>query len=394
MVRFLLESRADPNAKGFVGMTPLHAAAASGVPEWVDLLCDQGANPLTESDGESSTLVSACYQPPSPEKLRILRNLVGRGGSLDKTSKYAESPLSVTLWFGDFEAFRLLLELGADRASLRWTGLHDRIILGTYEELIAYPSVAREIDQRDGRWDLSPLLWAAKTGEVDKVKFLVEQGAQAGEKGRQGTTALHLAAGLDRLEVVEWLLTQGLDPGVPDDYLRTPLMSACEAGATRCVAALLQAKASASPQDHVQSQAIHHVWSLEVLKLLVEQAGAEVNAISGDGYWPLRSAAETDDLERCRWLIDQGALVDLFSTGETALHSAAREDSREAVRFLLEHGADPNKQDVDGWTPLFYAQSREVVQMLLQAGADSSIQDDGGSTAEMWLPDPLLRELL
>lgn len=106
------------------------------------------------------------------------------------------------------------------------------------------------------------------------------------------------------------------------------------------------------------------------------------------------NAAEQNDVERCKWLIDHGAEVDRSSTGATALHSAAQGDSREVIRLLLERGADPNRPDVDGWTPLFYARSRESIQILLRSGADPKIQDQVGSTAEKWLSDPLLRELV
>jgi ankyrin repeat protein len=393
MVEFLLGAGAGVNATGFLGKTPLHAAAESGIPEWVELLCDRGANPLTESEAGFSTLVGASYQPRSPEKIRIIRSLVERGVSLDRTSKHGESPLSVTLWFGDFEAFRMLVELGANRTPLRLTDLHERIILGSIEDLKAYPHTAIEIDQRDGRWELTPLLWAAKTGELEKVKHLVKLGATLDQKGRLGTTALSLAAGLDRFEVVEWLLAQGVDVDARDDNLATPLMSACAAGALRSVRVLLDAGAAATARDNFANDAIGHTWSLEVLKVLVE-AGGDINQISSEGSWPLMNAAEQNDLERCKWLIDHGAKVELTSTGATALHSAVQGDSREAIRLLLEHGADPNKQDVYGWTPLFYARSRETIQILLQSGADPKIQDDLGSTAEKWLSDSLLRELI
>jgi ankyrin repeat protein len=393
-IRFLLEAGADLNAVGRLGMTPLHVAATSDMPEWVDLLCERGANALAESDGKMSTLVSACYQPPSPEKLRIIRTLAGRGVSLDRPSQYAESPLSVALWFGDLEAFRLLAELGADRTTLRWTELHARILLGSCQEVKAYSRTAAEIDRPDGRWELPPLLWAAKTGEVDKVRYLVEQGAPPEQRGRLGKTALDIAASLDRVELVEWLLARGLDVEVEDDSQRTPLMSACEGGAVRCVHVLLNAGASAVPKNQFGDQLIHHTWSFEVLKVLVEKSGVDVNHVSGEGRWALMTAAENNDVERCDWLIGHGAEVDRCSTGETALHSAVREDSREAARLLLERGADPNKQDVDGWTPLFYAKSREAIQILLQSGADPKIQDQVGDTAGKWLEDPLVRETL
>jgi len=48
------------------------------------------------------------------------------------------------------------------------------------------------------------------------------------------------------------------------------------------------------------------------------------------------------------------------------------------MRELLERGADANARDVDGWTPLFYAQSVEAVRLLRECGAEPTIADDVG----------------
>lgn len=104
----------------------------------------------------------------------------------------------------------------------------------------------------------------------------------------------------------------------------------------------------------------------------------------------MRGAAEDNDTERIRWLLDHGAKVDLTSTGSTALHAAVGADAREAVALLLGAGANPNAQDVDGWTPLFCAQSREVIRTLLEAGADPTLTDQAGFGPEHWLKDPIL----
>ena len=127
-----------------------------------------------------------------------------------------------------------------------------------------------------------------------------------------------------------------------------------------------------------------------MLQALFERGGADVNAVNGCGEWPLKVAAEYNDIKRLDWLLKNGADVDRTSTGETALHAAVRGDSREAIDLLLAAGANPNQQDVDGWTPLFGACSREVIRTLRLAGADPRITDQIDSGPERWLKDTIL----
>jgi ankyrin repeat protein len=67
-----------------------------------------------------------------------------------------------------------------------------------------------------------------------------------------------------------------------------------------------------------------------------------------------------------------------------------RSDAREVVDQLIAAGANPNAQDVDGWTPLFSAQSKEAIETLLRAGARPEISDQIGGLAAEQLKDPLL----
>jgi hypothetical protein len=60
------------------------------------------------------------------------------------------------------------------------------------------------------------------------------------------------------------------------------------------------------------------------------------------------------------------------------------------IKLLLERGANPNRADRRGWTPLHYAArtgDREVITCLLAAGADPKLEDEDGIT-------PLHRYLL
>lgn len=389
----LLDAGADPNAHGHLERTPLHAAAAASFFEGVAMLVERGADPRREATSRFSTLVSACYAPPSTSKLRVLRRLADAGVSLDLASIHGESPLTVTAGFADFEAFRILVEWGADVSRLGGTAAHRIAALGTAEEVASLPP-SIPLDVLDDGLRFPALFWAILRGDLRIVEALADRGASIQQRVRCGIWALQLAAEKDRTDVLAWLMAQGLDPEAPDEFGGTPLAAACAWDALGAVRILLDRGCRADVPNRVGMEAQHQARSLECLRLLAERKAIDLNRISGTGEWPLREAAGANDVARLRWLVAQGAEIDRTSTGETALHAAVRRDSREAVRFLLEAGADPNAADVDGWTPLFYAGSREVLNTLLRHGADPTRVDDTGAVARERLDDPLLKELL
>ena len=56
------------------------------------------------------------------------------------------------------------------------------------------------------------------------------------------------------------------------------------------------------------------------------------------------------------------------------------------VAYLIEIGADIDKKDGAGWTPLMESimdDMPEISKMLLDAGADTAIVNDRGATAPM-----------
>ena len=89
-----------------------------------------------------------------------------------------------------------------------------------------------------------------------------------------------------------------------------------------------------------------------------------------------------DGLQMLRFLIDNGADVNLAAhKGQhTALHFAAFDLHKDAVQILLEAGADPNAQDVNGWTPMhivvYEPDPRKLLVLdLVSHGADPNRKD-------------------
>jgi len=91
----------------------------------------------------------------------------------------------------------------------------------------------------------------------------------------------------------------------------------------------------------------------DVVELLLK-AGADVNAITEDGWTPLMMA----------------------SNGQ-----------KDVVELLLKAGADVNAITEDGWTPLMRASwygHKDIIELLLLAGADVNAIAKDGRTPLMW----------
>ena len=96
----------------------------------------------------------------------------------------------------------------------------------------------------------------------------------------------------------------------------------------------------------------------------------------------LHFACHDGDVARAQAAIDAGADV---NDGEGAmLTSAAAKGNPEVTRLLLEHGADADRTNDLGYTPLHYAAQRgylEVVRLLLvENGADVDRTNKYGRT--------------
>ncbi|MFP6839888.1 MAG: ankyrin repeat domain-containing protein [Pseudohongiellaceae bacterium] len=119
---------------------------------------------------------------------------------------------------------------------------------------------------------------------------------------------------------------------------------------------------------------------ISILELLLD-AGAEVNPTTRIGsYTPLHLASSQANSAIVKKLLEAGADVSAPTTNSlaTALHLAAQVvGGAESVKHLLAYGADPNaKEGSAGQTPLIFAAAKnrvESVQLLLDAGADPSI---------------------
>jgi ankyrin repeat protein len=196
--------------------------------------------------------------------------------------------------------------------------------------------------------------------------------------------------------------TPGAENRPDQGILDKTLLDAIRDGDTTQVQHLLQQGANANARDEAGDTALMRAAlyaDVEMMRVLVE-SGADVQARGRDGTAPLLRT--THDLDKMRFLLDQGAPVDDFAmvaaasvpgsrsalelllahggkgrpavpTAYAALMAAAGNGDLEAVQCLLEHGADAKAKTPTGFTALIGAAlsgNAKVVALLLERGAD------------------------
>ena len=131
------------------------------------------------------------------------------------------------------------------------------------------------------------------------------------------------------------------------------------------------------------------VGDADRVRELVAADRSLVNAVAGDGFFPLGLAAFFKRPAVMKVLLENGADPQMASqpAGFTPLHSAVADDEgaqvKDMVRWLLDAGADPNAPSASGGTPLHTAAftgNLPVIQMLLAAGGDPQAPDKKGHT--------------
>ena len=164
-----------------------------------------------------------------------------------------------------------------------------------------------------------PLSEAAKSGDKDALRSLLQKGANVHATEGDGSTALHWASYRDDLEAVDILIRAGAKVNVANDLGVTPLWTACQNGSEAMVRRLLA-------------------------------AGANPNAKLLVGETPLMTASRVGNPRVVEQLLAKGADPNVRAArGQTALMWAVAQEHPEVVKVLLAHGADVRARS-EAWT--------------------------------------------
>lgn len=236
------------------------------------------------------------------------------------------------------------------------------------------------------------LLRAVKANKVDRVRELVEQGANVCAGDKDGVTPLHHAAIKGHIEVANILIRNGADVDSRTKMGNTPLHCAARFGQYGMAELLLSygadknavANAGCKPEDVAFLR--DYPALAEMIADAPQKPKQKFKKIKKESLSkPLQKAALADDVKMVRQLLRDGADPDMIVVSDTQrnplLLLMAYHGHVEVTQALVDHGADIEARGHDGLTPLYGAVSKhqkECVDILLQAKADPNVRNEDG----------------
>jgi ankyrin repeat protein len=315
--RQLLQAGANVRAANDLGVTPIVMAAMNANASITEMLLAAGAdaNSALES-GETALMLAS-----RAGNVEVVKALIARGARVNaQESTRGQTALMWAINNQHPDITRVLLEHGADIRARSQVRRRVYIMGGNRGAGSASPETPiSEVDYGGS----TPILFAARSGDLESAKLLVAAGADVNDRTADGNTALIIAAHSGHGTLASYLLDRGADPSL------APL------GYTALHAAVLRGSLSDRDVKNPDPGA-----GVNLVKALLAH-GADPNARIARGT-PVR-----------RWSHDF-AFLERWS-GATPFWLAAKFLELDMMRALAAAGADTKATTKDGTTPLMAA---------------------------------------
>jgi ankyrin repeat protein len=404
--RILLTHGADPLVS-CAGETTLYAAVVDDHIEIARLLLEQEQKPDINAHPAKEEML--LMRAVNSENADLVSMLIENGVEVDFVDPNGgdfATPLSRACGEGYFDIVKLLLEKNAD---INYTGgtSDSPLFAAIY---LRHDEIVKHLLQ-DERVDIH---WAARNGvnallaayrDPETVRELLKRGLSVNHYSSWGTV-LHLAAARWP-KTIKVLLEHDPKPDLErvcgEDVVITayvgctPLQIACQNQASECVELLLNAGANAKFRNNKDADAVdillqsdHDLEGKEqCLRLILSEAGqfdpeyvdtkgqtrlhmikkttsvaivqllvkakVPLNRPDNDGYTPLAISIREGNSNVAKYLVDQGASVNVFSPSfGSILHLAVAKGDIGLVKLLIDAGADREAVDPKYSASLLY----------------------------------------
>lgn len=367
-----------------VDIPPVIAASMrKGNVDVVRALLAAGANPnVLRADGSTALLIAS-----SNGDTEAVKALLGAGANPNHALPNGQTVLMSATVNGQAKAIDLLIDAGADVNAIFPEGRFGAfaLALDSKKMRIALQLLRRGAQPSFGDSDTLPLAVA----EYGSLELLQEVDARGGSNlSAFGARAAFVAARNKDPEVLDYLLSHGVDLSAGNDLGYTPLILASVANHPSLVQRYVDRGDNLNAQDidgeTALSLAIEKDWPLVIHILRTANAetkdygelsvaeamlrassdgalgtilnlrdrGASINCTDEQGNTPLMLAAQAGFVGVVRSLYHLGADINHKNlTGKSASNLAKEADQKKVLKALMEFGADDALHDVYGINP-------------------------------------------
>lgn len=240
-----LNNGANINAKDKEGNMPLHYSVIWDKPEITEILLRHGADVNAKSKSGATALHYAARFCNLTSIAEIMSYMI----MPDSENPFLKNPPKSRVYITE-----LLLRHGADvNARTRYgvTPLHWAALSGQADVAEVLIENGADVNARMNDLLLTPLHYTAKYGSADIAELLLKHGADADSKDdEKGMTPLHFASNYGHADVAEVLINYGADVNSEDDHGFTALHMAAEKGHADIVEVLLKHGANINADDN------------------------------------------------------------------------------------------------------------------------------------------------
>ncbi len=369
--------------------TPVADAAEQGDLTAVRSLLADGAD-VTAVQGDGTTALHWAVYREQPELATLL---IEAGADVEAPNDYGVTPFALAARQGHADLLRRLLGIGVDPDDPRHavnageTPLLAAARSGQVEAVDVLLDAGANVDAQETWNGQSALMWAAAEGHAAVVARLIERGADINVRSNSGASALLFAARKGDMAAVETLLAAGAEVNESRPDGATALLVAVVNGYEDLVDLLLAAGADPNAEGGSTRLTVQGMRAqpmpLEIRKLGYGEADNEAVRRGNIFGRPLQSAVHVanwhisdqfvsvnlDRLRIMRALLDAGAEVNARNTMEEPRWSGAR-----------------YRRHMTGGTAFLYAAKVadvEAMRLLLEYGADPNIYSEDNITPLM-----------
>ncbi|KFO30484.1 Ankyrin repeat domain-containing protein 42 [Fukomys damarensis] len=310
------------------------------------------------------------------------------------------------------------------RKKVQLGSIHDAVRAGDIKQLSEIVERGANINEVDVLHKFTPLHWAAHSGSLECLHWLLWHGADITQVTTRGWTAAHIAAIRGQDACMQALIINRANLATQDDRGCTPLHLAATHGHSFTLQTMLRSGVDPSVTDKREWKPVHYAafhGRLGCLQLLIKW-GCGIEDVDYNGNLPVHLAAMEGHLHCFKLLLSRmsngvQALKAFNDNGENVLdlaqrffkqnilqfiqgaacegnnpedqetlafpgHVAAFKGDLEMLKKLLEDGIiNFNERDDNGSTPMHKAAGQghlECLQWLIKMGADNNILNKAG----------------